>query len=53
MAPKAYEFIGCGDIHGPKAYEFMGFGDIAAGTKFRFKSFQKSRNALLKVLGGP
>jgi hypothetical protein len=32
MAPKAYQFMGLGGIHGTKAYKFIGFGDIH-GTK--------------------
>ncbi len=32
MAPKSYEFIGFGDLHGPKPYKFIGFGDIHGYT---------------------
>ena len=36
MAPKPYEIIGFGDIHGPKPYEFIGFGDIHGPKPYEF-----------------
>ncbi len=37
--PKAYGFIGFGDIHGPKPYKFIGFSSLHGPKPYNFIGF--------------